>query len=61
MEIGQVSPVYLHDIGQFQKVLQQRNRYLKQLQMKKQTDYTFLDVLTEQYIQVAVKVIQEAL
>ena len=42
MEIGQVSPVYLHDMSQFQKILQQRNHYLKQLQMKRQTDYTFL-------------------
>jgi len=57
MEIGQVSPVYLHDIGQYQKILQQRNHYLKQLQIKKQTDETMLDVLTEQFIQIAVKII----
>ncbi|MBS4204272.1 DNA replication/repair protein RecF [Lederbergia citrea] len=59
MEIGQVSPVYLHDMSQFQKVLQQRNHYLKQLQIKKQTDHTFLQVLTEQYIDVAIKVIKK--
>lgn len=59
MEIGQVSPVYLHNMSQFQKVLQQRNHYLKQLQMKRQTDHTFLDVLTEQYIKVAVEVIKK--
>ncbi|MEK3888892.1 DNA replication/repair protein RecF [Bacillus sp. FSL K6-3431] len=59
MEIGQVSPVYLYDMSQFQKILQQRNHYLKQLQIKKQTDYTFLHVLTEQYIDVAVKVIKK--
>lgn len=58
MEIGQVSPVYLHDIGQFQKILQQRNQYLKQLQIKKQSDVTFLQVLTEQYVEMAVKVIK---
>jgi DNA replication and repair protein RecF len=59
MEIGQVSPVYLYHIGLYQKILQQRNQYLKQLQMKKQTDTTFLDVLTEQYMEVAVKIIQK--
>ena len=59
MEIGQVSPVYLHDMSQFQKILQQRNHYLKQLQIKKQSDRTFLEVLTEQYIEVAVKVIRK--
>lgn len=57
MEIGQVSPVYLHDISQYQKILQQRNHYLKMLQIKKQTDQTMLEVLTEQFIQVAVKIV----
>lgn len=59
MEIGQVSPVYLYDMSQFQKILRQRNHYLKQLQIKRQTDSTLLDVLTEQYIEVAVKVIKK--
>lgn len=59
MEIGQVSPVYLYDIGQFQKILQQRNHYLKQLQQKKQSDETFLEILTEQYIEIAIKIIKK--
>lgn len=59
MEIGQVSPVYLYHVGLYQKILQQRNQYLKQLQIKKQTDEAFLDVLTEQYIEIAVKIIQK--
>ncbi|MEI5908406.1 DNA replication/repair protein RecF [Bacillus spongiae] len=58
MEIGQVSPVYLHDSNQYNKILQQRNSYLKQLQLKKQSDQTMLDVLTEQYIQMAVKIVR---
>ncbi|MGF3105479.1 DNA replication/repair protein RecF [Rossellomorea sp. DUT-2] len=56
MEIGQVSPVYLHDISLYQKILQQRNHYLKQLQTRKQKDQTMLDVLTEQFIEMAVKI-----
>ncbi|MBB5355568.1 DNA replication and repair protein RecF [Anoxybacillus mongoliensis] len=56
MEIGQVSPVYMHELGQYQKVLQQRNQYLKLLQSKKQTDEKFLDVLTEQLVELAVKI-----
>jgi len=56
MEIGQVSPVYLHDISLYQKILQQRNHYLKQLQSRKQKDQTMLDVLTEQFIEMAVKI-----
>jgi DNA replication and repair protein RecF len=56
MEIGQVSPVYLHDISLYQKILQQRNHYLKQLQTRKQKDQTMLEVLTEQFIEMAVKI-----
>ncbi|AEP00487.1 DNA replication/repair protein RecF [Heyndrickxia coagulans] len=57
MEIGQISPVYLYDMSRFQKILQQRNHYLKQLQMKKQTDRTMLDILTEQLIEQAAKIV----
>lgn len=57
MEIGQVSPIYLHDMSQYQKILQQRNHFLKMLQIKKQTDETMLEILTEQFIQTAVKII----
>ncbi|MCA1032312.1 DNA replication/repair protein RecF [Bacillus timonensis] len=57
MEIGQVSPVYLHDLSQYQKILSQRNHYLKMLQIKKQTDKAMLDVLTFQLIQVAAKIV----
>jgi DNA replication and repair protein RecF len=57
MEIGQVSPIYLHDMNQYQKILQQRNHFLKMIQIKKQTDQTMLDVLTEQFIQTAVKIV----
>ncbi|RDU37246.1 DNA replication/repair protein RecF [Neobacillus piezotolerans] len=56
MEIGQVSPVYLHGVSQYLKILQQRNHYLKMLQIKKTSDETMLDILTEQFIQAAVKI-----
>ncbi|MDP4084682.1 MAG: DNA replication/repair protein RecF [Bacillota bacterium] len=59
MEIGQVSPIYLHDMSQYQKILQQRNHYLKMMQLKRQTDYVMLDVLTEQFIQVASKILHK--
>ena len=31
MEIGQIDPIYLYDLVQYQSVLKQRNQYLKQL------------------------------
>lgn len=57
MEIGQVSAVYLHDLSRYQKIMQQRNHYLKLLQMRKQTDQTMLDVLTSQLCESAAKII----
>ncbi|SFH81808.1 DNA replication/repair protein RecF [Pisciglobus halotolerans] len=48
MELGQISPVYLHHLVEYQHILKQRNQYLKQLAMRKATDLTFLEVLTEQ-------------
>jgi len=57
MEIGQISPVYLHDMGQYQKILHQRNSLLKQLQISRKTDDAMLEILTEQFIQIAVKIV----
>lgn len=59
MEIGQVSPVYMHDLSRYQKILQQRNQYLKQLQTKKQTDLSLLDVLTLQLSEMAAKILKK--
>lgn len=57
MEIGQIDPVYLYDLVQYQKVLKQRNQYLKQLAEKKQTDELYLEVLTEQLVEFGSKVL----
>lgn len=35
MEIGQMQPIYLHNLSEYQRILQQRNQYLKMLQMKR--------------------------
>ena len=59
MELGQVSPRYMHDLSRYLKVLQQRNHYLKQLQTKKQKDETMLFVLTEQLIELAASVTEK--
>lgn len=57
MEIGQISPVYLHDLLQFQKILKQRNHILKQNQGKPSFDDVTFAIYTEQYVEAAVKVI----
>ncbi|MED5050252.1 DNA replication/repair protein RecF [Anoxybacillus sp. UARK-01] len=56
MEMGQISPVYMHDLSRYQKILQQRNHYLKLLQTKQHHDEAVLDVLTEQLIEIAAKI-----
>lgn len=61
MEIGQVSPVYLHDLSRYQKILVQRNHMLKLLQTRKETDQTMLEILTEQLADTAAKVVAKRL
>ncbi len=34
MELGQINPIYLYDLVQYQAILKQRNQYLKQLNEK---------------------------
>lgn len=59
MEIGQISPVYLHELLNFQKLLKQRNQLLKNSQGKPKIDEMLFDIYTEQYIQSAVQIIRK--
>ncbi len=59
MEIGQISPIYLHELLTFQKLLKQRNHLLKINQGKKQIDDVLFAIYTEQYIQSAVQIIRK--
>jgi len=59
MEIGQISPVYLHELLNFQKILKQRNQFLKINQGKSTIDEVLYDIYTEQYIQSAVQIIRK--
>lgn len=58
MELGQIEPMYIYHLSQYQKVLKQRNHYLKQLNLK-QTDIAFLSVLTDQLIQHSVYILKK--
>lgn len=59
MEIGQISPSYLHDLVIFQKLLKERNALLKESRKTNRLDEAMFDVYTEQYVEVAVKVIKK--
>lgn len=51
MELGQIQPTYIHHLGQYQKILKQRNHLLKQMQRKPNQDDTVLQIITEQLVE----------
>ncbi|PZE19093.1 DNA replication/repair protein RecF [Paenibacillus xerothermodurans] len=59
MEIGQVYPSYLHDLSQYQKVLMQRNNYLKQLSNTRDTKASMMEIWNEQLAGFGVKIIKK--
>ncbi|MBM7572513.1 DNA replication/repair protein RecF [Aquibacillus albus] len=58
MEIGQVQPIYIYHLGQYQKILKQRNHLLKQLQRNQRADRTMLKVITDQLIEHAAVLVE---
>ncbi|RED52700.1 DNA replication/repair protein RecF [Cohnella lupini] len=58
MEIGQVHPGYLYDMQQYQKILQQRNNYLKSTDIHRASP-EMLDVWNEQLATTGVKMMQK--
>ncbi|WP_047983436.1 DNA replication/repair protein RecF [Ornithinibacillus californiensis] len=58
MELGQIQPRYIYHLGQFQKVLKQRNHLLKQMQKNRNMDRVMLGVLTEQLIEHASTILE---
>jgi DNA replication and repair protein RecF len=59
MEIGQVQPSYLFHLQQYQKILLQRNNFLKQLWGKDDTQQGLLDIWNEQLVEHGVKIIRK--
>lgn len=57
MEIGQIQPVYIHELAQYQKVLQQRNALLKDLSHRSVFSDPLLDILTEKLIELAAQLV----
>jgi DNA replication and repair protein RecF len=57
MELGQMNKIYLHHLSQYQKILKQRNQYLKKVRSVETHDPIFLEVLTEQIASEAAEVL----
>lgn len=58
IEIGQSHPVYLNYLLEYNKILKQRNIYLKQFGNQKQFDLVYFEILTDQLIERAVQVVK---
>lgn len=58
MELGQIQPSYIYHLGQYQKILRQRNHLLKQIRSRQTKDYSVLDILTEQLTEHAVTILE---
>lgn len=56
IEIGQVMPVYMHDLNQYHHILQQRNHLLKQYNRSPEKNKVMLEILTTQLVEIAVKI-----
>ena len=60
-ELGQVNPIYLQELLEYQRLLKQRNRYLKEQGYSYAFDSVYFEVLTEQLVDRAVKIVQSRL
>lgn len=58
MEIGQVYPAYLYDVSQYNKILHQRNNYLKQM-FGSSGASPLLEVWNEQLAQFGIKIMKK--
>lgn len=56
IEIGQVMPIYMHDLNQYHHILQQRNHLLKQYNRDPGKNKVMLEILTTQLVEMAVKI-----
>ena len=59
IELGQMNPIYLHQVVEYQRILKQRNQYLKLSNQPKKFDQLYLEILTDQLAQAGSQVIYD--
>lgn len=59
IDISQMNLNYLKDLNHYNKLLKQRNAYLKQLLINGNQSSSYLDILTEKLIEYGLKIYQE--
>ena len=59
IEISQISVSYLKNLNSYNKVLKQRNAYLKTMSINGNTSTEYLDILTEKLVELGLKIYKE--
>lgn len=59
ISISQYSLDYLRNLSRYNKVMKQRNSYLKQLMVNANSSYEYLDILTDKLVSYGLKICQE--
>ena len=59
MEISKISPIYMYNLNKYNKLLKERNKYLKMLHEKHRRYDEYLDVLSEQMARLQVDLIKK--
>lgn len=59
MEISKISPIYMYNLNKYQKLLKERNQYLKLLHEKHGEPDEYLEVLSEQMAHIQVDLIKK--
>ena len=59
MEISKISPVYMYNLNKYNKLLKERNKYLKMLHDKHKKADEYLEVLSEQMAKIQVDLIKK--
>jgi DNA replication and repair protein RecF len=59
IEIGQTSSIYLFNLSQYNKILKQRNEFLKQSIQSKVYNNDYLDILTIQLVEFGIKIVKK--
>jgi len=56
IEISQLYSNYINTLNDFNKILKQRNEYLKVISNKDNCDYDYLNIMDEKYVELSIKI-----
>lgn len=59
IEISQISVSYLQNLNNYNKILKQRNSYLKTMAINSNTSTDYLDILTKKLVELGIKIFDE--